>query len=252
MRPRDKLIAAGLLAFVSGLVALMPAQFVFGLIAAGARISGTTGTLWGGAANAVQLGSVRLGHTEWSLRPAALLSARLGAEVSTRWADGSGHGYLTIGFGGAIACEDCEISTSISALRAWAPVPPIGGTLDLDIKVLDIKDGWARRVVGTARVIDMPLGLGGQALPTGAQGSYEASFNADPVPEGGLIEAVVTDVGGALQVTGQLRLTPPGNYQVAGTAQARPDAPAALTSSLPLLGPQRSDGSHEFAFSGTF
>ena len=252
MRRRDALIGAGGAAFVAGFVALMPARVALGLVAADARVSGASGTIWSGTADALQMGNVRLGRTEWSLHLTSLLAARLGADVATQWSGGRGRGFLAVGVGGALACEECEISADVAMLRTLAPVPALAGNLDLAIQTLEVKDGWPRRAVGSARVREMPLTVPGQSRATGATGSFEISFNADPVPEGGLIEGVVTDIGGPLQVTARLQLMPPGSYQLAGTAQARPDAPTALTSNLPLLGPQRADGSHEFAFSGTF
>jgi hypothetical protein len=250
MRERDALIGAGLVAFFAGILATVPAQVA--LLAADARASGVSGTIWRGTADALQLDAFRLGRTQWSLHPLALMAARLGADVATQWNGGRGDGYLTMGLGGAITCEDCEVLADMATLRKLVPVPFSTGNIALTIQALDIKDGWPRRAVGSARVEDMPLMVPGQSGDAGATGSYEALFNADPVAEGGLLEGVVTDLGGPVQVAARLQLTPPGAYQLAGTIQARPDAPSALTNGLALLGPQRADGSHEFAFSGTF
>jgi hypothetical protein len=250
MRERDALIGAGLVAFCVGVLAMVPAQVA--LLAADARASGVSGTIWRGTAEALQLDAFRLGRTEWSLHPMALMAARLGADIATQWNGGRGEGYVTIGLGGAVACEDCEVLADMASLRGLIPVPLPTGNMALTIQTLDIKDGWPRRAVGAARVEDMPLTLPGQSGGTSATGSYEALFNADPVAEGGRLEAVVTDLGGPVQVAARLQLTPPGTYLLAGSVQARPDAPPALTNGLALLGPQRSDGSHEFAFSGTF
>jgi hypothetical protein len=252
MRQRDALIGAGLGAFAAGTVALLPAHVALKLLGTGARISGASGTLWSGTADAIQLDALQLGRTEWSLRPLALFRGRLAADVTTQWAGGSGHGDVAIGLGKSFACNDCEISTSLVALRPIAAVPALGGKLDLTVRALDISEGWPRRAIGVARVTDMPLSIPGQAQSSGAVGSYEVAFNADPVAEDGRVEGTVTDLDGPLQVTARLQLTPPGNYQLAGTAQARPDAPPALRSGLALLGPPRADGSREFAFSGTW
>ena len=55
----------------------------------------------------------------------------------------------------------------------------------------------------------------------------------------------------ALELLGELRLTPPRNYAIQARVKARPDAPADLTQGLMLVGPKLPDGSHEFQMTGS-
>lgn len=253
MRQRNWLIGVGIATFVLGIAAQLPAHVALRLVAPGAEISGSHGTIWSGSVDTMTLGAFRLSQTEWSLRPLALLQLRLGAVVSTTWANGKGQGTVEAGFGRRLGCENCQITSRLDALQPLVRVPAISGTVEISLERLEVADRWPLRLVGTARLLDMPLTLPGQASPgvTGATGSYEVAFKADPVPAGGSIEGVVSDIGGPLQVTARLQLTPPGNYQLAGAVQARPGAHESLASGLALLGPQRAGGGYEFSFAGS-
>jgi hypothetical protein len=253
MRQRDWLIGAGLAAFAIGILALFPAHVALRVIAPEAAATGSRGTLWSGSAETLTIGALRLGRTQWSWRPLAVLRLQISADVSATWPGGKGQGRVAAGIGGLLVCEDCRTTSRLDFLRPLARVPAIAGNVEVDIDQLEITGGWPRRVVGIARLKDMPLILPGQAsaVAGSATGSYEVSFKADPVPEAGMIEGVVTDIDGPLQVAARLQLMPPGNYQLAGAVQARPGAHENLTAGLALLGPQRGDGGYEFSFAGS-
>lgn len=251
MRRRDWLIAAGLAAFVLNFLAMLPAHVAIGLALPDAAIAGPRGTLWSGSVETLTIGTLRLGRTQWSLRPLALLRLRIGADVEATWSGGKGRGTLEIGRGGLLACVKCEIASRMDALQVFGRLPPLSGQADVRIERLEVVSGWPRSADGAIRLLDMPLAMPGQARATSATGSYEAVFAADSVPAGGSIEGVVTDIGGPLEVVARLQLTPPAQYQLAGTVQARPGTHESLAAGLALLGPQRSGGGYEFSFAGS-
>jgi hypothetical protein len=253
---RNRVLAlAGTAAFALGLLAGLPAATALGWIG-GERVRGTgiAGTLWRGSAATLETGNVRLGATRWRLSPLRLLTGRLVADVETRLGDGELRGGIAVGMSGAFACAGCSYEGPVSGLRGAMPaLGPLDGRARIDVQALDIADGWPTRAVGNVRLSGVPITVPGapprRGMPTA---DFDAAVNADPVPADGLIEVAVQDAGGPVEFTARLSVTPPGNYELAGRAKARPDAPAEMVNALAVLGPRAGDGSTELSMSGSF
>jgi hypothetical protein len=62
----------------------------------------------------------------------------------------------------------------------------------------------------------------------------------------------IRDLGGPLSVTGTLKLTRQGGYEVEGLVAARADAPPELINNMRFLGSPDATGRRPFSLSGTF
>ncbi len=60
-------------------------------------------------------------------------------------------------------------------------------------------------------------------------------------------EFMVSDEG-----PGTVTITPPGSYELTGTAKPRPGAPPELLNALKMLGPTTADGGHSLSLAGSF
>ncbi len=248
------LVGAGSGAFLVTLLLGLPAAVAVDWFAPeGAQVSGATGTLWRGAATTVNVGTLRLGQTRWQLSPLALLRGRVGAALETRLGEAEFAGDLSFGAGGAIGCESCRFSGPLASLQAIAPaLRGLSGKAELTFASLSIRDRWPVEAVGTLRFNEVPITAPGVPPGPGAPtSSIEATVNAKPVPDDGLIELLIQDGGGPLELSGQIALRPPGTYEITGRAKARPQAPPDMVNALNFLGPKAADGSTEISMSGS-
>ncbi len=255
MNGNRALAAAGCAAFVIALAALLPAQLVLRWLApAIVQPAGVTGTLWRGSAAGATVGAVRLGETAWHVAAPSLLLGRLAADVETRIGDGSAGGSLAINLAGHIACTDCRFAGPVASLKSMFPaLGTLVGRLEIELATLEVRDRWPARVMGTASIAGVPIVAPGAVVsPATPRAGFEATLSADPVPDDGRIEAAVQDTGGPVQLRARLVVTKPGNFELAGSAQARADAPAEIARALSMLGRPGPDGGTELSLAGTF
>lgn len=255
MKSPRVLLAAALAAFVLGLVSRFPADAALRWLAPDTvRAMGVAGTVWNGSAAGIDVGSLRLGETTWQVSAMALLVGRLGAHLETRIGDGTASGRLGVGLGGTITCNDCRYEGPVAALRPVLPaLGALDGRLEVNLAAVRIEDGWPAVLVGQALVSGVPFAMPGAApSPAAPRASFTASVAANPVPEGGVIEVAVQDAGGPVELSARLTLTPPGNFDLAGNAKARADAPPEIVNALSAIGRKGADGATELGIAGTF
>jgi general secretion pathway protein N len=249
-----RLVAAGLTTFLIFLIAGIPAAVGIAWLAPESlRLSGVSGSLWRGSAAGADIGRLRLGETHWALSPFSLLLGRLAGDMNTKIGDGAASGSVAIGLSGTVRCTECQYEGPVAGLRTLVPaMRTLDGSINVEIAALEISDRWPVRVVGTARLSNVPIRVRGQSAGNSPVATFEATVGADPVPAGGLIEATVRDAGGPLELAARLSVRPPGDFEFSGRAKARHDAPAEVVNALAVLGPKGSDGSTELGISGSF
>jgi general secretion pathway protein N len=253
MTQRRWLILGGLVAFLFGMLAGIPAQTGLKLLGVtAAQSSGVTGSIWHGEARAIEMRGLRLSQIHWTLSPLGLLAGRLSGEARTDFTGGRASGVFVAGVTGAAGCRDCVIQGSMEGLRGFLPLRDLGGDFNVHFDSFEWRKGWVRRAVGTADVQNMPVTLSGQGAMPGVTGSYSAKFAANPVPDNGNFEAEVRDTGGPLKVEAKVRFSPPGNYDFAGKLTPKPGAPAPLVNGVQMLGQRTPDGAYSVSFSGSF
>lgn len=255
MNRRAILIGAGGAAFLLALVAELPASAAVRWLAPeGLRVSGIAGTLWSGSAAGAEIGALRLGETKWTLFPPAALLGRASGTVATSIGDATFEGAVSWRGSGNFSCENCVYQGSLASLRPLIPaLKALTGKASVELAALEIRDKWPTRLVGTAKLAEVPLSMQGRpAGPNPPAAAFDVSIGADPVPDGGVIEATIKDAGGPVEMTARLTMSPPGNYEIAGRAKARPEAPPDIVNALNMLGPKAADGSTEISMSGTF
>ena len=234
--------------FVAGSVpakvisSFLPGDFV--------QIGGTSGTLWNGRAQLLEVSGVQLTETQWTLKPLQLPLGRLALHLDTQIMGGFVRADVTLGITGTVTVRNLEAAGAIAPLAALMNLPQSGGDLSVQVDLLTLKNEWPLALVGNIRVGNLPLNLIGVAA--GPIGSYEVRFAADPVPEDGRITGELQDLGGPLELGGSIYLDPPRNYELSATIKAGAGAPADLTRGLALLGPADTNGNHEFRMSGSF
>jgi len=250
-KSRSILIAAGAICFLVSLVASMPARIIVDLLASdNLRVGSVGGTVWNGETRLLNIAGLEIRRISWDLHAWSLFTGRLSADIDLQLPDGFARGALALSVTGSISIRDFEATAPVSAITRWMNLPQTTGDASVQIRSLDISNGWPRTAVGSARVGNVPLNLPG--VPPTAAGSYQVSFDVESVPDDGKFSGELTDQGGVLEIFGTIQLSPPSNYDISGLINARPGAPAGLAEGLVLLGPAGPGGRHEFSLSGSF
>lgn len=241
--------AAGLatlfaLALTAFLAALVPASYALRQAEAGSRQAFAAfeerGTLWSGSARlriATPSGTFQLERVSWSFRPASLLAARIGFDVTAQVAGAEGHAVVERGLDGwqvvnaRARAEAAAIAHLVPLAAAWKPE----GRIDF-VAPRFAFDG--RTLEGRAELLWRDAGLAlAQVKPLG---TYRLEISAS----GGPAALTLSTVSGALRASGKGTFAPPGAFSLSGEARAEGAQAAQLQPVLDLLGPRRADGSH--------
>lgn len=253
MRKLGLFLVVGVGAFLLFVVANVPARLGTDLLGtAGIQTGSANGTLWQGEVTSLRVAGLSLGRTSWTLHPASLLIGRLAADIDTQLPGGFIRGRAEAGLGGRLALFDTEAASPLSNFAPLLGLPVAGGEANASIQRLVVENGWPTSAVVELRVGNVPLALPGMAPEPGAMGSFAAVFDQPELGEGDALAGQLRDLGGALEVTGGISLSPPNNYDIAGLLKPRDSAPASLTQGLVLFGPEDAEGRREFSLSGSF
>lgn len=207
-------------------------------------LTGIQGTVWKGRAALGAVAGVALSDLTWDLQPAGLLLGRLGAEVTTRLADGFVETSVSA-TPSRIVLTDLRGTSRLSAFDELLALGGVDGLLTWQMERLELVEQWPVRAIGRLRVASL------SAAPLGVDnlGDYQLDF-ADQATGTG-VSGVVKDTNGPLAVSGTLILTPERAYSIDGKVTARANASQTLSNGLALLGNPAPDGSRNFGFSGT-
>jgi general secretion pathway protein N len=250
MKSISLLAGAGLASFFVFLIVSIPAKVLTDLATPeGVQLAGVSGSAWRGEALSVQVPGFRLGRTSWIVRPAALILGRLSATIKTEWPGGRASGELTASITGTIRLSNVDAASPVAPIAQQMNLPPSGGQLLISFAELELVDQWPQTAVGEIRVENVPLALMG--VPSSPTGSYQISFATEDVTDDGIVVGELTDLDGPLQISGNVTLSPPNNYEVFGRVNARSDAPSDLVQALVILGPAGADGTREFSLAGS-
>src|SRR5262245_57120703 len=110
------LLALGIGAFLIPALLTLPASVVLSFVhPADLTLSGISGTIWKGRAQAVRSGTVHLGSVDWGINLLALFTGRLGADVKVARSDGFAQGAIAASASG-ITLRRFNASLPVSAL----------------------------------------------------------------------------------------------------------------------------------------
>jgi general secretion pathway protein N len=240
------LLALGVGAFLILALVTLPASVVLSLVhPANITLSGISGTIWNGRAQAVRSGTMHLGSVDWGLNVLSLFTGKLSADVKVARTDGFAQGSVAAGAGG-ITLRKFNASLPIGALPPNIVRGGWTGTLNLKLAELALDNAWPVTLSGTIEVAD----LVGPANRPAALGGYKVVF-----PEGAAksdtLTGTLTDTGGPLAVNGTVQLKKDRSYLVSGLIATRPNAPSDMARTLEILGEPDAQGRRQFSIEGT-
>ncbi|HKQ16655.1 MAG TPA: type II secretion system protein N [Steroidobacteraceae bacterium] len=246
MKQHWPLLALGVGAFLILALVTLPASVVLSFVhPANVTLSGISGTIWNGRAQAVRSGTMHLGSVDWGLNVLSLFTGKLGADVKVARTDGFAQGSVAAGAGG-ITLRKFNASLPIGALPPNIVRGGWTGTLNLKLAELALDNAWPVTLSGTIEVAD----LVGPANRPAALGGYKVVF-----PEGAAksdtLTGTLTDTGGPLAVNGTVQLKKDRSYLVSGLIATRPNAPSDMARTLEILGEPDAQGRRQFSIEGT-
>jgi general secretion pathway protein N len=248
MSRRSLLVAAGIVAFLVCLVAMVPANQLAMRLPPGVVMSGVGGTIWSGRANGLAIDGRSIGRIQWSCRPWRILLLEWSCHVGLSPAGGE----LSADLQGEINSDEIsgrDILGQVPITAFEGLVTPRGwsGLLELHVKTLRIIDRRPADATGSLflRSLRAP-GADGEML-----GDFELTVGEGSVGTGSL-SGRLRDLGGPLHVRGTIELQPDGRYLLSGEAAPGPGAGPAIFDTLSFLGPPDNQGRRPFTIEGSF
>lgn len=245
MKKTWPLVALGVGAFLLFALVTLPASAVLSFFhPPGVTLSGVSGTIWKGRAQAVRSGNLHLGSVEWNLDVLALFTGKLGADVKVTRSDGFAQGSIAVS-GTRVTMRGLNAALPLSALppnlvQGWA------GAATVKLTQLVLDNAWPVAATGTVEVADL-VGPANRPIP---MGGYKVVFPDGAAADG--FQGALSDTGGGpLAVNGTVDVKKDRSYLVKGFVAARPGAPSDMARQLEILGAPDEQGRREFGFEGS-
>ena len=237
----------GSAAFLVFLLTSLPATYVVPSVSRripGLQLGGVSGSVFSGHAESVRFGADELGAVDWSFDWLAPFTATFGYRVHVHDDARDLSTRVDTGIGG-LHLRDLKGRMTVASLDRWLPLPThsASGTLLLDLKQLQFKDGRLQSAAGQLELDD-----GVMTWPSAyTLGSFRMTL--EPASGGGTA-AEIHDLASPLKLDAKLTLGTDGRYHLAGTLAARDQADAATRKLLANLGNPDSTGQYPFDFNG--
>lgn len=246
------LVALGIGAFLLLALITLPARVVLSYIhPPGVTLTGVSGSIWSGRAQAVRSGAMHVGSLEWKLALIPLFTGKLGADLKVTRTDGFIQASVAASAAGTVTLRDLNAQLPLGALPSNVAPGGWSGALRLKLAQLTLANGWPVAASGTVDVAD----LVGPANRPAALGSYKVVFPAEGAASGDAhgdtLSGALTDTSGPLAVNGTVQLNKNRSYLINGMIATRPGAPGDMARTLEILGPPDDQGRREFTLEGT-
>ncbi|MEM8817564.1 MAG: type II secretion system protein N [Pseudomonadota bacterium] len=238
------LLIAGILAFLVGASALVPARVVYHWAAVPElSLAGISGTVWNGRAEHASVAGIYFRNLEWRLRPLSLLAARLSFDAKAEPVSGFVEGRFSAGLGGKLQVSGLTASLRLAAFANALQMQGLSGSTNIRFEQLHIEDGLPVAATGTVEVADLLAPTIHRQIPLGG---YRAEF----VTEENGIAASIEDTDGVFDLAGRLNVDSNRSYRFLAKLAAKPSAAEALTNQLRFLGTPDSSGQYELRLEG--
>lgn len=244
---RRLFISAAVVAFLVGLIAQMPAATALRwLLPDGIETRGISGTLWSGRIDAVAANGVAIGPVEWQLKPLALLTARVRADVEAGLPGGFANGRVTAGFGG-LSLDDVRAQADLQPLTRRSSIGAAQGTLRVRLAHAELEALWPAFIEGNIDLLGLQYAASGPAV----LGDFRLEFDGQTASDERFpVRGTLKSTGaGLFDVDGALALGPERSYSIQANVAPAPGAPANARNMLSLM-PKRADGVAELRFEG--
>lgn len=205
-----------------------------------------SGSVWSGACGRLQAPGMALTDVSWTLHPWSLALGRLDLELHSGDARAPARARVWVTPGGKLTLQDLHAELPVDA--GFLPLFPPGwsGQVQLALDGMEFEHGRLAGLRGTAVARSLA-----QLQPAMPFGSYELRFDGASRTDGAIVGAL-RDLGGPLAVTGTLTIRNGREYELNGSAAARPEATGELAKAVEFLGPADAQGRRSYSLAGSF
>ena len=246
MQSNRGLFIAAVITLLVGLVVLFPARVAYHWLAPAAfPVSGITGTVWRGSADAADANGVLLRGLSWRFQPLRLYTGSLVYKIDGAPADGFIEGDIFVGIGRSVTVSGDNIRAALP-LRMFERtlnVPGLRGNSSLQLERLKLRDGMPVELDGTLDIADLVVPV----VNGGSIGGYRIEFAT--AADG--ISASLEDTDGVLDIAGSLQLNSDRSYQLLAQVVAKANAPAVLRNRIERLPAANDRGQRELRVEGS-
>ncbi|MCE2573549.1 type II secretion system protein N [Motilimonas eburnea] len=247
MKLAIKPIILCVLLYLVFLIILMPAKWAVQFLpkTSGVEPSGVTGTIWHGQAQQLMLRGEQIDKVQWQVKPLALLSGRLAADLKFGQGKGiTGKGEIAYGLSGAQA-NDFNLTVPVQRVMKYLPLPmPVEaqGMLDLNIKSAAQGTPFCDNLDGYLFWTDASV-----ALPMGEVilGDPRVKLECE---KGGLA-AIIDQQSDHLEISMKTWLPNDKHYRVEGEIKGGEKLAPAISQALDWIGPKQASGGYRISLS---
>lgn len=237
--------AAGLILYLIFLAVLFPAGLAWSLAQKdlpGLKLSGIEGSLWKGSASHAYYRNEPLGRLEWRLSPWALISARPGADIHLQRDGESFEATIRQAEDNGLLASNLRLSLHGETLRNWTAPYLLHGEIKAELSSLNYRPG--KQIQAEGRItIDNAEVEGPQSL---ALGRIDARI--EPAAEGS--ELTFENKDSPLDMKGNIRVNPNGNYRVTAGVLNRDKRRKDIIEALKVMGKQDATGRTQLSYYG--
>jgi len=246
IRSQRGLQLAAVLTLVVGLIVLFPARIAYQWLSPPQlALSGISGTVWRGGADAVEANGIVFRNISWSARPLRLLTGRLVYQVDGAPVSGfiEGDVFVSVGRSVDLWADNIRASLPLQLFTTALNIPGLAGNSSLQFERIELRDGMPVKLDG---VLDI-ANLVAPRVNRGSIGGYRIEFFSQS--DG--IAASVEDTDGVLDIAGSLELKSDRSYQLLAQIIAKPGAPADLRRRIERLPAVDDRGQRELRIEGS-
>lgn len=226
---------AGSLTLLVGLLLFFPARIAYQWFAPDTiKVAGFDGSVWRGSATEAWVGGLYLRDLRWSVRPARLLTGKLGYALAARPSSGFVDGDVAIGLGGRLTLSAVSGAVPLELLRPIVNSPGLKGSLSLQIDEAELDDGMPISATGTFEVANIVE----PRLHPGSLGGYRGQLASDA----GVLLITYEDTDGVFDIEGRISVREGGEFVHSARLRAKNTTPPRFQQFIDTL-PFAEDGS---------
>ncbi len=222
----------------------VPAQTVLSItqqyVTLPVKLYGVQGSIWNGSADkAVIPGKPSIDNIQWTINPTMLLLARVSGEAKASIKNQNIIGNFSVSATGTLSASDirARIDAPVVQELAQMPIGELGGTFNINIESLEIKENRLPFIKGELKWKNAKLTV----LDTVDLGFINLKINTD---EADTLLATITNTKGQIQLSGDATLDNNKSYKL--NLRLTPDskAPNNIRQSLAMFAKRQTDASY--------
>lgn len=239
------LIVYGLLIYLVFLLIYLPASVAWSMAPKDVKrtvsISNMQGSAWSARADNIVLKGFELGKAEWTVNPFALVIGQLSGKLNVRHALGQMETGYNLGSDQAIELSNVSGEFSAAILDAAFPPFMLAGSIHSQLESVQIQGRSLLTATGELQWRDASItGIADVSLGN-------VTFKASPEAKGTKLQ--VSNEGGVIAISGDIRVTGNGRYRLNLLLSSRDKQNTEVRDILIVLGQGRADAQGRVRFS---